>query len=175
MDPVPGERGTEMKEHPQVKFRTMAPADIPGVLAVERASFSTPWTRQAFYNELVHNQFATYILAVTNDGIIGYGGMWLIMDEAHITNIAVHPDWRGQGIGESMFDYLMALAHLSGAEKMTLEVRVSNEIAQNLYRKKGFQATGIRPRYYTDNQEDALIMWAELGGEDDEEMLGAGH
>ncbi|GGA48947.1 ribosomal-protein-alanine acetyltransferase [Kroppenstedtia guangzhouensis] len=175
MGPVPEERGTEMKEHPKVKFRQMTPADIAGVLVVERASFSTPWTRQAFFNELVHNQFSTYILAMTNDRIIGYGGMWLILKEAHITNIAVHPDWRGRGIGESMFDYLMALAHLSGAEKMTLEVRVSNEIAQNLYRKKGFKATGIRPRYYTDNQEDALIMWAELGGENDEKMLGAGN
>lgn len=161
--------------HPKVDFRQMTLTDIPAVLTVEKATFPTPWTRQAFYNELAYNQFANYIVVETEGRIIGYGGMWLILNEAHITNIAIHPDYRGLGIGESMMDHLMALAHLSGAGKITLEVRVSNEVAQNLYRKKGFNATGIRPRYYTDNQEDALIMWAELGGEIDEKVVGSGN
>lgn len=168
---VPEEKEVRRAE---VDFRPMVLTDIPSVLTVEHASFPTPWTRQTFRNELMYNQFATYAVAVTKGRIIGYGGMWLILNEAHITNIAIHPDYRGLGIGESMMDYLMVLAQLSGVRKMTLEVRLSNVVAQNLYRKKGFDATGVRPGYYTDNQEDALVMWAELGGESDGKIVGSG-
>ncbi|SFS90386.1 ribosomal protein S18-alanine N-acetyltransferase [Marininema halotolerans] len=163
---------------PPIDIRSMSVADIPAVLQVERASFSAPWKRQAFYNELVHNQFAHYVVVEREKRIIGYSGMWLILDEAHITNIAILPELRGQGIGNYLLDFLMEMACEAGASKMTLEVRVSNDHAQRLYRKKGFAATGVRPGYYTDNQEDALIMWAELGGGSDEqnnEISGAGY
>ncbi|MFC4075297.1 ribosomal protein S18-alanine N-acetyltransferase [Salinithrix halophila] len=161
-----------------IEFRPMTLGDIPAVLQVEQASFTTPWTRQAFYNELAYNQFAQYMVVEKEGRVIGYCGMWLILNEAHITNIAIHPDYRGRGIGEMMIDGMMALAREAGADSMTLEVRVSNAIAQQLYRKKGFEMTGIRPRYYTDNQEDAMIMWAKLDGGSDEadrEVLGAGY
>ncbi len=94
--------------------------------------------------------------------MIGYGGMWIIIDEAHVTNIAVCPAYRGRKFGERLLRRLIAEAIAQGAGKMTLEVRVSNYQAQGLYRKLGFADAGLRRGYYTDNQEDALIMWATL-------------
>ncbi|QKG85424.1 ribosomal protein S18-alanine N-acetyltransferase [Kroppenstedtia pulmonis] len=149
-------------DHSPINFRFMVLGDIPAVLQVEHASFTTPWTRQAFYNELAYNQFARYIVVEKDRKVIGYGGSWIILDEAHITNIAIHPDYQGVGIGNATLDFLMEAARQAGAEKMTLEVRVSNHVAQSLYKKKGFVETGIRPGYYTDNQEDAIIMWVKL-------------
>ncbi|PTM53247.1 ribosomal protein S18-alanine N-acetyltransferase [Desmospora activa] len=153
---------------PAVSFRPMTVADIPEVMQVEEASFSAPWTRQAFFNELCHNQFADYTVVEKAKRVIGYIGMWLIVNEAHITNIAIAPDYRGQGIGKETMEYAMKRAWRLGAESMTLEVRVSNHIAQRLYQKMGFASSGLRPRYYTDNQEDAMIMWARLNGGSDE-------
>lgn len=145
-------------DQPHAKFRPMTLGDLPDIMRVEHASFTIPWTRQAFYNELVHNQFARYTVAQVDGKLIGYCGMWLIIDEAHITNIALLPEYRGKGIGKELLIYKMAEAKLSGAESMILEVRVSNIVAQRLYSSLGFEKKGIRPRYYTDNQEDAYIM-----------------
>ncbi|MDQ0254168.1 ribosomal-protein-alanine N-acetyltransferase [Evansella vedderi] len=133
--------------------------DIDQVMEVEQDSFTTPWSRGAFINELTTNQFAYYLVAEIDKRIVGYIGVWIIIDEAHITNIAVHSDFRRRGIGEMLLDGAMELAKTLGAKKLTLEVRVSNTVAQNMYRKKGFQQGGIRKKYYTDNQEDAQIMW----------------
>jgi ribosomal-protein-alanine N-acetyltransferase len=145
-----------------VTFRAMALRDVDRVLQIERASFTAPWSRSAFVGELTQNHFARYSVVCLGERIVGYGGMWLIVDEAHVTNIAVAPDVRGQGLGERLLRYMMALAVAQGSGRMTLEVRVSNETAQNLYRKMGFEESGVRPGYYTDNREDALIMWAPL-------------
>ncbi|GGK26747.1 ribosomal-protein-alanine acetyltransferase [Caldalkalibacillus thermarum] len=145
-----------------IQIRLMDLADIKQVLEVEQVSFRTPWTEEAFYNELTNNRFAYYMVAETENRVIGYCGVWVIVDEAHITNIAVHPDFRGRKVGERLLRSMMLLARLKGALKITLEVRVSNHVAQNLYRKLGFKITGQRKGYYTDNQEDALIMWADL-------------
>jgi ribosomal-protein-alanine N-acetyltransferase len=93
--------------------------------------------------------------------IIGFAGLWLMVDEAHITTIAVHPDFRRHGLGEFMLASLIDIAYDIGARWVTLEVRISNHVAQNLYRKYGFHEKGIRERYYSDNQEDALIMWTD--------------
>lgn len=93
--------------------------------------------------------------------IVGFAGLWLMIDEGHVTTIAVHPDARGHGVGELMLHALINISYEIGARMVTLEVRVSNSIAQNLYRKYGFREAGIRRRYYSDNQEDALIMWTE--------------
>jgi ribosomal-protein-alanine N-acetyltransferase len=143
-------------------FRFMTLEDIPSVLVIEREAFTLPWSPEAFVNELTHNHFARYMVMDYNGDIIGYGGMWTIMDEAHITNIAVREDFRGKGLGERLLRELQRTAAFFGSNSMTLEVRVSNERAQNLYRKLGFKSSGIRPGYYSDNHEDALIMWAEL-------------
>jgi ribosomal-protein-alanine N-acetyltransferase len=93
--------------------------------------------------------------------IVGYGGVWLSVDEGHITTIAVAPEWRGRGVGELLLNSLIDQAIFLGADVLTLEVRVSNLVAQQLYLKYGFRPAGTRPRYYTDNSEDALIMWTE--------------
>jgi ribosomal-protein-alanine N-acetyltransferase len=144
--------------------------DVPDIVAIEREAFTTPWTAEAFINELTHNHFAHYIVMEDHTGIIGYGGMWTIIDEAHVTNIAVRHDRRGLGLGEKLLQHQIAAAIECGMKRMTLEVRVSNERAQRLYERLGFEPAGIRPGYYSDNNEDALIMWAELHGTETEEQ-----
>ncbi|MGE6260595.1 ribosomal protein S18-alanine N-acetyltransferase [Heyndrickxia sporothermodurans] len=136
--------------------------DIDGIMKVELQSFSLPWSREAFYNEFVKNHFAVYFVIEDRNKIIGYCGVWLVVDEAHITNIAILPEYRGQKLGELLLRSMMEFSIESGAKSMTLEVRVSNLIAQSLYKKLGFFEGGIRKNYYTDNQEDALVMWVNL-------------
>ncbi|MEK4974740.1 ribosomal protein S18-alanine N-acetyltransferase [Niallia sp. FSL R7-0648] len=144
------------------EFRNMTVADIDDVFKIETISFSTPWSKEAFYNELTQNRFAKYIVIQYEDGLVGYCGVWIVVDEAHITNIAILPDFRGKKLGEMLLTKIMEEATKLGATTMTLEVRVTNEVAQNLYRKLGFQNGAIRKKYYTDNQEDALVMWVKL-------------
>ncbi|KXG08292.1 ribosomal protein S18-alanine N-acetyltransferase [Anoxybacillus rupiensis] len=146
----------------EINFRMMTLNDIDGVLAIEKASFTLPWSREAFYNELVHNQYAKYVVMEHNGHMIGYCGMWVVIDEAHITNVAVLPEYRGKKLGEALMRMMMEMARQLGAITMTLEVRVSNHVAQSLYRKLGFLNGGIRKKYYPDNQEDALVMWVKL-------------
>lgn len=133
--------------------------DISSVLEIEKLSFKTPWSEEAFNNEIDKNASARYIVARSGEDILGYGGMWIIIDEGHITNIAVHPDFRGNHIGDLLVRGLIDIARMEKASSLTLEVRKTNYIAQNLYRKYGFEIAGIRPRYYADSGEDAYIMW----------------
>ena len=163
--------GMAERSVPEVRFRQMTVEDIPAVVSIEREAFTAPWSPEAFMNELRHNHFARYTVMELDGGggIIGYGGMWTIMDEAHVTNVAVREAYRGRGYGELLLCELQRKALAYGSTAMTLEVRVSNEVAQNLYRKLGFKPSGLRPKYYTDNQEDALIMWADLSGEGDDD------
>ncbi|MFD0588877.1 ribosomal protein S18-alanine N-acetyltransferase [Paenibacillus sp. GCM10027627] len=146
----------------EIVFRPMVKEDIPYIIAIEQEAFTSPWSEEAFHNELNNNMFARYYVMEGNGELLGYGGMWIIMDEAHITNIAIRADARGKGLGNRLLEQLQHKALHFGAAKMTLEVRASNTIAQSLYLKYGFEPSGIRPRYYSDNEEDALIMWAEL-------------
>ncbi|WP_406685898.1 ribosomal protein S18-alanine N-acetyltransferase [Rossellomorea vietnamensis] len=136
--------------------------DLNEVMEIENQSFSIPWSRDAFLNELEHNHLSTYLVAEDGENLAGYCGVWLVVDEAHITNVAVLPDYRGRGLGESLMRKIMDIAIEFGARVMTLEVRISNMPAQHLYRKLGFKDGGIRKRYYSDNQEDALVMWVNL-------------
>ncbi|MFC7393529.1 ribosomal protein S18-alanine N-acetyltransferase [Scopulibacillus cellulosilyticus] len=145
-----------------ISFRVMTLEDVDQVLQVEECCFTNPWKKEAFENELLNNRFATYLIAEDEDQIIGYCGVWVIIDEAHITNIAVMPDYRGNKIGETLLKKAMLYASMRKAKKMSLEVRVSNQVAKKLYRKLGFQDGGIRKSYYTDNHEDALVMWVNL-------------
>jgi [ribosomal protein S18]-alanine N-acetyltransferase len=132
--------------------------DVGAVHEIERLSFRTPWPAYAFEQELKGNRLAHYLVARAGDRVVGFAGVWLMVDDAHITTFGVHPDWRRQGIGRQL---LLRLAELSigiGAGRMTLEVRASNQGAQALYRSFGFDVAGRRPSYYTDDGEDALVM-----------------
>ena len=135
--------------------------DIDGVQDVERTSFPVPWPANAFRHELTQNKNARYLVAREGGRIVGYAGLWLMVDEAHITTFAVHPDHRRRRIGERMLVRIFELAAALNAEWLTLEVRASNLAAQKLYEKYGFRRAGVRRRYYSDNNEDALIMWTE--------------
>lgn len=136
--------------------------DIEQVLNIERLSFSVPWSRHAFVDELLRNERARYLVVRDPSGVVfGYGGMWLILDEAHVTNVAVHPEYRRRGVARAIMISLMETAVCLGAQRMTLETRLSNLPAQKLYRSLGFVAAGVRPRYYIDDHEDALVMWVE--------------
>lgn len=139
----------------------MTVKDLDRVMEIEAVSYPTPWSRRAFESELTENAYACYFVARHDGEIIGYVGMWVILDEAHITNIAVHPDHRRCGAGRMLLESMFERARDKGATKMTLEVRASNLAAQNLYRKLGFVARGIRKGYYTDLNEDAIVMWKD--------------
>lgn len=147
----------------RLAYRIMTLDDVGAIVEIERESFTAPWSAEAFRNELQNNMFAKYMVMELDGAIIGYGGLWLIIDEAHVTNIAIRESYRGQGLGRRLLTELMRTAHWLGARRMTLEVRVSNERAKSLYRSMGFEPSGVRPAYYSDNMEDALIMWADLG------------
>jgi ribosomal-protein-alanine N-acetyltransferase len=135
--------------------------DLDEVQAIEQASFSTPWPSNAYRSELLTNRLASYLVARIDGRIVGYGGMWLMVDEAHITTFAIHPGWRRQRIGERLLLAFLDLARDRHAREATLEVRLSNLAARRLYEKYGFRPVGLRPRYYSDNNEDALIMTTE--------------
>ena len=149
-----------MVARPPLKLRIvpMQLADLPAIHAIERASFESPWPVDAYRSELETNRLAQYLVVQVHDGIAAYGGMWLMVDEAHIITFAVHPRWRRQHIGERLLLALLDVAIDGGAREATLEVRLSNLPARRLYEKFGFRPVGVRPRYYSDNGEDALIM-----------------
>lgn len=144
-----------------IAIRPMEDADIAQVHAIECICFSAPWSENSFYDEIHSNICARYLVAEEDGKIAGYGGMWLIINEAHITNIAVHPDFRRRKVGTKILRDMMKLADQElGIRKMTLEVRKSNYTAQSMYRKFGFLTVGERKKYYADN-EDAIIMWCD--------------
>jgi ribosomal-protein-alanine N-acetyltransferase len=142
----------------RLRIEEMRLDDIAEVQAIERASFATPWPPQAYRSELETNRLASYLVARIAGGIVGYAGIWLMVDEAHITTFAVHPGWRRRRIGERLLLTVLDVAIDRGAREATLEVRLSNLPARRLYEKYGFRPVGLRPRYYTDDNEDALIM-----------------
>jgi ribosomal-protein-alanine N-acetyltransferase len=155
--------------------------DLRQVMAIERVSFPTPWPVSAYRHELTQNDLSTYVVLREQSDrpqedwarrvgrrlsraarrtlpVLGYGGFWMIVEEAHISTLAVHPEWQGRGLGELLLVALIEASMLCGAAEATLEVRVSNVIAQGLYRKHAFAQVGRRKGYYTDRNEDALIM-----------------
>ncbi len=156
-----GVTGNEEQVPGEVEIAEMRYEDVDQVVEIERRSFPTPWSRQAFLSELRDNAYALYLVARLDGRVIGYAGMWVLLDEAHITNIAVHPDYRQRGIASRLLRELERRAVRRGARRMTLEVRPSNAIALRLYAKHGFRTCGRRPRYYADTDEDAIIMWKE--------------
>ena len=170
------------------RVEPMTLQDIPPVMEIEEVAFSAPWSARAYDYELRYNEMAYYLVARAQDrtvpwngptsqpswwrrlftwqkpptnnrvSVVGYAGFWVMVDEAHISTVATHPQWRRQGIAELLLIAMTERAEEIGARVMTLEVRVSNVGAQALYRKYGFQVVGRRLHYYSDNNEDALIM-----------------
>lgn len=149
MDPLPGFHVRRMKE-----------IDLPCVMEIERLSFNHPWSRQSFEGELA-KEYGVPLVALVEGRIVGYLIYWLVMDEIHIANVAVHPDWRKQGIGECLIR--MVIDDGEGYNWVGLEVRDSNTAARALYEKLGFCKVGIRENYYEMENEDAILMvkWLE--------------
>lgn len=142
-----------------ITVRTMKPKDLDAVMEVELRSFSAPWSREAFEQELSENILAHYYVLEEDGRVIGYMGLWEIIGEGHITNVAIHPDCRRRGLGALLLGEVMEAERLRGVEDFTLEVRVSNAAAIHLYEKFGFTVAGKRTGYYPDTGEDALLMW----------------
>jgi ribosomal-protein-alanine N-acetyltransferase len=148
----------------QLELRRMRPQDVTEIMAIESVSFGRHhWSEESFYNEMNNHVGRYYSLLCADDPagapkVIGYCGFWLIADEAHVTTVAVHPDYRGNALGELMLVQILERSYGNSIHWLTLEVRVTNYNAQNLYYKYGFSSVGMRPKYYQDNQEDALIM-----------------
>ena len=134
---------------------------LGGICEVENKSFSIPWSRKAFESEL-ENENAVYRVALSGDKVIGYAGLWKVIDEGDITNIAVLPEFRRMGAASSLMEALIDFCKSAGLIKLTLEVRRSNSAAIQLYKKCGFKETGFRKQYYADNREDALIMALDI-------------
>lgn len=152
----------ESKYKMDIIVRNMEEKDLDRIMEIEKDAFTTPWTRESFILEITKNQLAKYIVAEIGNIVVGYGGVWLILDEGHITNIAVDRDYRKMGAGTSLVEGLINLCREKDISSMTLEVRASNIAAQNLYKKYDFTEAGIRPKYYSDDNEDAIIMWKKL-------------
>jgi len=144
----------------EILFRPMTKADVPAVHQLEVASFRSPWSQRSLLGEC-KNKLAHYGVLDDAGEIIAYGGMWIIFEEAHVTNIAVAPQRRRQGLGRRLMKEMIALAIAKGAAVMTLEVRETNYAAQELYRQCGFVQAGVRKNYYSDTGEAAYILWNE--------------
>lgn len=146
-----------------LEIRKMSISDVEQIMEIESVIFGVyHWTIQAFFSE-IESDIGNYLVAVIKETgeIVSYGGFWLILDEAHITTIAVKPDYRKKGIGELMLQKMIETGYEKNVKWFTLEVRAGNISAQNLYYKYGFKSLGLRKKYYQDNDEDALIMWTE--------------
>ena len=144
-----------------IEYRRMVPEDADGVARVEKACMPVPWSRESFWQEAA-NTDAYYLLGIDKDKdnlIMAYAGCWVLGNEGHITNVAVDPDYQGQGMGRKLMEKLVEAVKPLGVDSMTLEVRPSNTRALALYEKLGFKSVGRRPKYYTQPVEDAEIMW----------------
>ena len=155
------------------EIRRMTVQDVDAVTKIEKATFARPWTREDFLREMEVNKVARYLVYVLDGEIVGYAGAWVILDESHITNIAIREDMRGRGYGKALVKALLQYLSNLGAEYATLEVRVSNAAARHVYESLGFVRMGKRPHYYEDNGEDAYLMVKPLGGYEDDNDTGA--
>ncbi len=142
-----------------MQIRKLEEKDVPSVAELDQRCFAVPWSEQSFYQDIVENELARYYGAFEDEKLIAYMGYWKIFEQAHVTNVAVSPDRRKQGIGKRIFAHVLELAAEEGVESLTLEVRPSNTAALALYHAFGLKEQGRRKHYYADNGEDALILW----------------
>ncbi len=145
-----------------IRIEPMEIKHINEVYEIEKNSFSIPWTKQSLTQELLENKIAIYIMAVEDNNILGYAGMWHVVTEGHITNIAVKEECRKRGVGSALLKGLINIAEQKGMIGLTLEVRVGNAAAMKLYSNYGFKVEGYRKEYYSDTKEDAVVMWKYL-------------
>ena len=144
-------------------IRKIREEDVAQIHEIEKLCFAMPWSEESILHDVKENVVARWLVMDDGEGcVLAYAGMWFVLDEAHVCNVAVHPDHRKKGYGRSIFEALEALAKENSMSVMTLEVRRSNIAAQNLYHACGFLDVGYRKRYYEDNKEDALIMYKEF-------------
>lgn len=141
--------------------RSADAGDINAITEMEQICFSTPWSRESIAHDLTENPMAQYLVAELDGTIAGYGGMWVIVDEGHITNVAVLPQYRNKKIATLIMAVMLTAGERHGIHRFTLEVRSSNEAAKALYRKLDFKEEGLRKGYYQDTGEDAIIMWRD--------------
>lgn len=149
-----------MDKPQEVRIEPMAGEHLDELVELEKKAFTVPWSRGMFEEEL-KNPLATYYVLLIDGRLAGYGGMWMVLNEGHITNIAVEPSLRRMGAGRRILEHLLSEGEKRGVDSFTLEVRQSNEAAKKLYLSCGFKMAGIRKNYYSDNGEDAVIMWRE--------------
>jgi len=140
-------------------IRTANKDDVKPIAELENLCFTLPWSEHSFFEEITGNKVARYAVAEREGSIIGYAGIWLVTDEGHITNVAVHPDFRRKGVAKGLVSSLIEASSREGVCSYTLEVRISNKEAISLYKSLDFRECGVRREYYEDNSEDALIMW----------------
>ncbi|MBI2265823.1 MAG: ribosomal protein S18-alanine N-acetyltransferase [Armatimonadetes bacterium] len=156
-----------------IEISEMKEEDFPAVKEIEHLAFPGSWPADVFWSELFCNDLSHYCVARAGGRVVGYGGVWLVLDEAHITTMAVHPEYRRFGIGSKVLFWLLDQAACKGMSRATLEVRESNLAARKLYESFGFEAVGVRKNYYLDDSEDAVIMWTqELSSEEQQARLG---
>jgi len=151
-----------------ISIEKMSGADLPEIMKIERASFRAPWSEALFRQELEFALSRSLVAKSMGEGgreTVGYIVYWLVFDEIHVNNLAVRSDFKRKGIASRLVEAALGKAFAEGAIRCTLEVRVSNEAARRLYEKFGFVVRGVRPRYYAENGEDALVMWADLSKE----------
>lgn len=145
----------------ELVIRPATVADVKAIAEIEKICFAVPWSEDSIAKELSSNDMAHYIVAEFEGLVVGYAGMWQILDEGHITNVAVRPEHRGQHIASTIIAVMIELGAHFGIVRYTLEVRSSNEAAKALYRSFNFKESGLRKGYYEDNGEDAVIMWLD--------------
>ncbi|AGB40307.1 ribosomal-protein-alanine acetyltransferase [Halobacteroides halobius DSM 5150] len=144
-----------------LKIKSLEDRDLGQVLAIEEEAFSNPWSFSTFIKEL-HNNYAYYLVGLIEDELVGYLGCWLLCNEVHITTLAVKKEYRCQGIATQLLDELFTNVKKANYQKVSLEVRASNNRAQKLYKQAGFIKVGRKQEYYSDDQEDAIVMWKQL-------------
>jgi len=142
-------------------IRPMIADDLAGVMEIERAVYSAPWSRAVFLQDLTNNGMSRYLIGELRGQLIGYAGIWIFEQVGHVTTVAVDPRARRHGYGSQLLEAILVEGRKAGVIRFTLEVRVSNTAAQAMYRQYGFYGVGVRPRYYQDDKEDALIMWTD--------------
>lgn len=143
----------------EIVFRKARPEDAKAMAELEILCFSSPWSQEALHKDLAENPLSRYYVGEAEGRVVAYAGLWVVLDQGHIMNVAVHPDRRRQGVAGRLLEELIERTRLEGLASYTLEVRRSNQAALALYRSFGFVPAGIRKNYYELPTEDALILW----------------